>query len=236
MSYFHYRKKPEDRDLIFSIIMLFISIVLILILGVLLPRLPWEKIGILFLCGIYGTGVTVYVILTFFKKFQKEMIALQLVSGIFLFAVYFLAVSALIMFDIVRLPRNIWAYIAIFLIFGPLILFPALHLEYKYIIKTHLKKRKKKAKLKEKIKQKEKQLAEEGSAEEESDETEEEKKKPLDPKSIKTYLISMFIFILIFVIGCPSCFGNTFDKTVTIVIGGMIGFVAGFLINLFSGR
>lgn len=234
MGYLKYKKRPDDKLILFLTFMVILSFVLTFLIAWLFPKLPWKELGGLFIYGIFFLGLTIFSILSFFQAFQKKMIGVQILTGTVLFIIYFAGIAVLVATHIIELPRNTWVYTGIFFIFYPLILFPALYLEYEYIIKK-LSKRNKKVKKDMAIEDKNQE--EKGVEDSIDEEFIEEKKEPLDITKVKTYIISIVIFAILGVIsfGCTIGF-DAISIKVGLFLGGMIGFVVGFVINVFSGR
>lgn len=138
-------KKQKDKEIaeiglvIFVFFVVILSYALVFLIASIFPKLPWKEIGRLTLYGIGFLFATIYVIFAGFSKFQKRMIGLQVLTGVILFILYFTVIAILKVHHILKLPPNTWAYTGIFFIFVPLILYPALRLEYEFIIKRYLK-------------------------------------------------------------------------------------------------
>ncbi len=144
--------KQKDKEIIeiglfvFAILVSILSFVLTLLTMYLFPKLPWEEIGRLTIYGIGSLFLMIYGIIVFAREFQKGMIGLQVLTGVILFIFYFIVLAILKVHHILKLPSNTWAYIGIYFIFVPFILYPTLKLEYKFFIKKYLKKRKERLK------------------------------------------------------------------------------------------
>jgi len=145
-------KGPKDKELskilfvVFGFSVAVISFLITLLIGWIFPKLPWEKLGGLFIYGVGSFVLTIYATWMFFREFQKRMIGLQILTAVILFILYFIGIAFLIVQNIIKIPSNTWAYIGIFLIFGVFILYPALRIEYEFLIKKYLIKKRKKSK------------------------------------------------------------------------------------------
>jgi len=144
-------EKHKDKEIsnviffIFIILLTLFSMVSVGILVWLFPNYPWKDLGRLTVYGIASLGVMVYLILTVLKEFQKRMIFLQIITGVVLLILYYAILAILIRSKILKLPPNTWAYVGVYFIFCLFILYPALRIEYEFLIKRYLIKKKKKS-------------------------------------------------------------------------------------------
>lgn len=136
---------PEIILFVFSIFMACVSIASVFLLAWLFPNYPWKDLTRLTVYGIFSLGVIIYFILTLFREFQKRMIFLQVITGIALLILYYTILAILIRSKILKLPPNTWAYVGVYFIFCLFILYPALRIEYEFLIKRYLIKKKKKS-------------------------------------------------------------------------------------------